>query len=238
MKFVYNDGGRKDTGYKGEAGDCVTRAIAIATDLPYQQVYDDLNALSGRERRGSRKRGVSSARVGVYKQTQRRYLGSLGWVWTPTMHIGQGCRVHLLSGELPMGRLIVQVSKHVVAVIDGVIHDTHDCSRDGTRCVYGYWSYPPGCSGPPEPGPEPPCVLCGLYDNACACPECDDCGEYGCIKHLSNVLNLEITRREMIPDTCFHCGCEMKRNLRIEEPPFCGQCDPPSDDDYPYDLEK
>jgi hypothetical protein len=24
-------------------------------------------------------------------------------------------------------------------VIDGVIHDTHDCSRGGTRCVYGYW---------------------------------------------------------------------------------------------------
>jgi|SRR5262245_25045412 len=30
----------------------------------------------------------------------------------------------------------------VVAVIDGVIHDTHDCSRDGTRCVYGYFSLP------------------------------------------------------------------------------------------------
>jgi len=26
-------------------------------------------------------------------------------------------------------------------VIDGVLHDTHDCSRDGTRCVYGYWLY-------------------------------------------------------------------------------------------------
>jgi hypothetical protein len=30
-------------------------------------------------------------------------------------------------------------SRHLVAVIDGVIHDTHDCSRDGTRCVYGYF---------------------------------------------------------------------------------------------------
>jgi hypothetical protein len=24
-------------------------------------------------------------------------------------------------------------------VIDGVLHDTHDCTRGGTRCVYGYW---------------------------------------------------------------------------------------------------
>jgi hypothetical protein len=28
-------------------------------------------------------------------------------------------------------------------VIDGVIHDTHDCSRNGTRCVYGYYRVVP-----------------------------------------------------------------------------------------------
>ena len=55
------------------------------------------------------------------------------------MKIGSGCTVHLRADELPTGRLIVSVSRHVVAVIDGVIHDTHDPSRDGTRCVYGYW---------------------------------------------------------------------------------------------------
>lgn len=26
--------------------------------------------------------------------------------------------------------------------MDGVIHDTHDCSRKGSRCVYGYFSKP------------------------------------------------------------------------------------------------
>lgn len=62
-----------------------------------------------------------------------------GWVWTPTMFIGSGCKVHLRGDELPAGRLIVSVSKHLVAVIDGVIHDTYDCSRNGTRCVYGYY---------------------------------------------------------------------------------------------------
>lgn len=41
--------------------------------------------------------------------------------------------------ELPSGRLIVAVSRHLCAVIDGVIHDTFDPSRDGTRCVYGYF---------------------------------------------------------------------------------------------------
>jgi hypothetical protein len=47
--------------------------------------------------------------------------------------------VHLRAEELPGGRLIVKVSKHVVAVIDGVINDSHDPSRGGTRCVYGYY---------------------------------------------------------------------------------------------------
>jgi hypothetical protein len=55
------------------------------------------------------------------------------------MSIGSGCQVHLRADELPSGRLIVSVSRHVVAVIDGIIHDNHDCSRGGTRCVYGYW---------------------------------------------------------------------------------------------------
>ena len=31
MRHVYNDGGRKACGYKGDAGDCVARAIAIAS---------------------------------------------------------------------------------------------------------------------------------------------------------------------------------------------------------------
>ena len=40
--FKYNDGGRELAGYKGKTGDCVTRAIAIATGKPYQEVYDNL----------------------------------------------------------------------------------------------------------------------------------------------------------------------------------------------------
>ena len=55
------------------------------------------------------------------------------------MFIGSGCKVHLRNDELPAGRLIVCLSRHYTAVIDGVIHDTHDPSRGGTRCVYGYW---------------------------------------------------------------------------------------------------
>ena len=139
MKFVNDDGGRAASGFVGTTGDCVTRAIAIATQRSYQEIYDLVNQFAKRERTGKRKKGRSSARSGVYKYTTTKIMKHLGWVWVPTMTIGSGCKVHLRDGELPLGRLVVSVSKHWVAVIDGVIHDNHDPSRDGNRCVYGYW---------------------------------------------------------------------------------------------------
>ena len=153
MNFQHDDGGRAAAGYKGQAGDCVCRAIAIAAGLPYQQVYDALHerikefASTSRSRAAKRAargggRTGTTPRNGVNKGVTRRYMESLGATWTPTMAIGSGCKVHLRDGELPAGRLVVSVSKHVCAVIDGVIHDTHDPSRDGTRCVYGYYTLP------------------------------------------------------------------------------------------------
>jgi hypothetical protein len=124
----------------------VTRAIAIATGMPYRKVYDDLASPShsfGQQRRGRIARLIrdkgASPRDGVFDEVWKPYLEHLGWKWTPTMSIGSGCKVHLRAGELPAGRLIVRASKHIVAVIDGVIRDTHDCTRGGTRCVYGYY---------------------------------------------------------------------------------------------------
>jgi hypothetical protein len=138
--FVYNDGGRGDAGYEGNTGDCVTRAISIATRLSYKYVYDSLNTMSQDERIGKRKRKLSNARTGVYRQTYERFLNKQGWTFHPTMFIGSGCKVHLTADELPKGTIICRVSRHLCVVIDGVIHDTHDPSRGGTRCVYGYFA--------------------------------------------------------------------------------------------------
>ena len=141
MPWVFDDGGRAAAGYKGRAGDCVTRAIAIAAEMDYQQVYEAINDAAKSER--PRNRGKrSSAREGVKTPTLRRLLARWGWQWHPTMGIGTGTTVHLAQGELPGGRLIVSVSKHLVAVVDGVVHDDHDPTRGGTRAVYGYWTAP------------------------------------------------------------------------------------------------
>jgi hypothetical protein len=55
------------------------------------------------------------------------------------MQIGQGCLVHLKADELPAGRIIVRLSRHVCAVVNGITQDTSDPTRDGMRCVYGYY---------------------------------------------------------------------------------------------------
>ncbi len=170
MQFVKDDGGRAAAGFKGSTGDCVTRAVAIATGLPYADVYAALSDGMRTQRTTKRGSAKASARSGV--STTRKwfkdYMAALGWKWTPTMHIGSGCTVHLVANELPAGRLVVAVSKHYTAVIEGVIHDTHNPSERGVsiyspgytgeipkgavwlengngwayspqRCVYGYW---------------------------------------------------------------------------------------------------
>lgn len=143
MKFIYNDGGRSNY-FKGTAGDCVTRAICNATGLDYKEVYNTLfNSIKEQKNyKGAGKRG-STPRNGVPIKLVHKFLENvLGWVWHPTMKIGQGCTVHLAADELPSGTLIVQVSGHLTCVKDGVLHDTYDCTRDGSRCVYGYWTAP------------------------------------------------------------------------------------------------
>ncbi len=148
--FVEDDGGRAAAGFHGEAGDCVVRAIAIATQRPYREVYEAVGAAVRATPPTKRRKEKRSARDGVYKTTYHNFLLERGWRWTATMGIGTGCKVHLCAAELPAGRLICAVSKHLVAVIDGVIHDTYDPRRiswgpdlrkqTATRCVYGYYS--------------------------------------------------------------------------------------------------
>ena len=146
LAFVRNDGGRLAAGFQGGAGDCVVRAIAIAAERPYLEVYEALRNANAHyaEHRSTRlakqiaARG-STPRNGNHRSVFHDYILSLGFEWVPTMAVGQGCQVHMRPTEIPAGRLIVKVSKHLSAVIDGVIHDTHNPARGGTRCVYGYY---------------------------------------------------------------------------------------------------
>jgi hypothetical protein len=150
VTWTFNDGGRaqaKGFGGTADGDDCVVRAISITTEQPYAEVYAAVtehqrqwcHKSRARHAKKMRDAGKWHARHGVHREVIRSYMESIGWTWVPTMHIGTGTTVHLDADELPSGRLVVSVSKHVCAVIDGVVHDTHDPTRDGTRAVYGYY---------------------------------------------------------------------------------------------------
>jgi hypothetical protein len=133
--FTFNDGGRAASGRSGHTGDCVCRAVAIASGRPYDEVYAVLAAGNSWQRVTKRTRKSAtyrSVRNGVYTRRKwfKDYMVSLGFEWVPTMQIGSGCKVHLDRDELPAGRLVVMVSRHACAMIDGIIHDTHDPRRD------------------------------------------------------------------------------------------------------------
>lgn len=135
MPYVFDDGGRKEAGFKGNTEDCSTRAIAIATGLSYREVYDELNLLAKKERPRKRKR--SSARTGVWPKTVKKYMASIGWEWVAYTKIGVGCTAHLVAEELPRGSLIARVSKHYTAVVNGTIRDIWNPQREPPRQVYG-----------------------------------------------------------------------------------------------------
>lgn len=130
MKFVYNDGGRSKYFKAKQVRDCVVRAAAIASQRDYKEVYD----LAHKIAKGTPRNGMS-------KTHTKRLMETLGGKWQPTMAIGSGCKVHLKDGELPTGRIVCSLSGHVVAVINGVVNDTYEDDRNGTRCVYGYWKF-------------------------------------------------------------------------------------------------
>ena len=125
--YHYNDGGRAKAGFKSE-NDCGVRAVAIACQLTYEESRKRLKKASKAGKMGS-----GQISKGIYKQDMTAALKEIGWVWCPAPKLqARKARYH----DLPRGRVIARMAKHYVAVIDGEINDTWDCSE---KMVYGYW---------------------------------------------------------------------------------------------------
>ena len=130
MDFVWNDGGRAAAGFVGSAGDCVTRAIAIATGKKYRTVYDALAKVT-----------CASPRNGVVVGKSESYLHSRGW------ERYSADDTPFDPQTLPDGIVIVQLHKgsrrsgHMCTVIDHVVHDTWNAAEDD-YCIRQYWTHP------------------------------------------------------------------------------------------------
>ena len=131
MDYVFNDGGRSQYYKADRVGDCVCRALSIVTGKDYKEIYNTIKEVT-----------KQNPRNGLSKYATDKICRYYGGVWVSTMKFGEGCKVHLNENEIPNeGRLICNLSGHVTCVIDGVINDTYECSRNGKRCVYGYWKF-------------------------------------------------------------------------------------------------
>tara|TARA_Y100000114_G_C11623382_1_gene260741 strand:- start:173 stop:592 length:420 start_codon:yes stop_codon:yes gene_type:complete len=126
--FIKTDGGRADAGFKGSTGDCAVRAMAVALEADYKACYEEL-AQAHKDRTGKK-----TCRQGIYKETLSEVLGRHGWVWHPAPKFhGRKAR----ASDMPSGRVIVRMSKHYAAVIDGTVYDSWNCTH---KMVYGFWA--------------------------------------------------------------------------------------------------
>ena len=140
MRYKQTDGGRLAAGYKGRGGDCVNRAIAIATGLSYRTVRKALTELTI-EMTGGLDR---SAANGVSVPVSHAYLASLGWELILT-------KKSYLCDLPTKGTLIACLPRHKVSVIDGTLNDRWDsrkCKRTkcGSPTLEGYYQKEPAKS--------------------------------------------------------------------------------------------
>ena len=131
MEFKYDDGGRQDAGYRGPSrGDCVIRAIAIATGKPYKKVLAELYDRHKRH-------GIPfHPSQGTYPLAYGPYLKSLGFEFVKIEGKARFRRDNLPKRKI----LIVSISRHLAAVMDGVLRDTWDSSKNGDALLIGYWT--------------------------------------------------------------------------------------------------
>lgn len=117
--FVEDDGGRKVAGYKGRAGDCVTRAFCILTGQDYRTAYRELanaNAKYGRKRE-------RSARNGVNKAAYERVFKAAGLV---KVKLPRGPRPTYSEAHARYGDCLVSTTRHIAAIVGGNYRDTFD----------------------------------------------------------------------------------------------------------------
>jgi hypothetical protein len=127
--WVNDDGGKLASGRKGTSGDCVVRAIAIASGMPYETVYRMVAKEAANF--GFKK----SARDGIHNHVRDKVLKDLGYIWHAAPKIaGRKARCSDLYDK---GMVIARQARHIVAVNYGMPHDIFNSS---TKMVYGYWS--------------------------------------------------------------------------------------------------
>lgn len=110
------------------SGDCVVRAISIALDMSWDEVYHDLCQL-----------GSQLKRMPNDVENYHTYLTNCGMTRAKISN-RKGCKrptVESFAESHKSGIYILEVAHHLVTVRDGHYYDTWDC---GLRSISGYWT--------------------------------------------------------------------------------------------------
>lgn len=109
MKHEKTDGGMAAAGFD-EKNDCVVRALSIAAGVRYETMHRELKDAGRRSR----------------CRTKEAVWGTWADEWCGgRLSLPKG-RVTTVRGFVeahPIGRFVVRISGHALAIIDGVVHD-------------------------------------------------------------------------------------------------------------------
>lgn len=125
LKHIIDDGGRKAAGFDSPArlGDCVTRAVAIATGQDYAKAHKAMSRLSPFQNADY---GVLAPILGIYLRLRGfRKVTDEKIITTKHPHLRKGTFVCFckLTGKKVFGLFHVG---HAFAVKDGALRDTYD----------------------------------------------------------------------------------------------------------------
>lgn len=126
-QFRWNDAGRSTSKRPKQKNDCTVRAIALTCKVSYDEAYDAV-ATMGRK---------SGQRWDIPKKPFELFGNYL--IWHPLQAVKGEPRMRCCDMDQISNRMILRISKHVFAVVDGVVLDT-SCDYMFENCVYGYWT--------------------------------------------------------------------------------------------------
>lgn len=132
MKYQFNDGGRSNSKRPKQKNDCTVRALVIATDMKYDEVYDLLKD-AGRKASKGFQLGEWLSTVDTVSILGRKF----NVMTFPAVKGQRRMNPEAFSERFPKGVFICKTAKHVFAVIDGVQYDTFQERPD--RCIYKAW---------------------------------------------------------------------------------------------------
>lgn len=115
--------GREQSGIKKEKSDCTVRALATGMGIPYREAHQTLKALGRRNGAGT--------------VVHREWLDN--HPFTTKMSVGGSYTLAHLLTDYPTGTYLVNVPKHILTVIDGVIYDNHFDSKYLHQPIYFLW---------------------------------------------------------------------------------------------------